>query len=78
MNGDEVVDTQADNLSDTANHSNTKEIYVGSSYKISDIDISDLPDRVYEACKNFEIFELEYLVPDMTYKSREDTALFKK
>ena len=46
-----------------ANRNNTIEVRIASSYKISEFNVSDLPDRVYELCKNLQLLELEYLVP---------------
>lgn len=46
-----------------ANQNNTVEVRIASSYKISDFNVSHLPNRVYEVCKNLQLLELEYLVP---------------
>ena len=46
-----------------ANKDNTMEVQIASSYKISDFDASDLPDRVYQLCKNLQLLDLELLVP---------------
>ena len=46
-----------------ANKTNTIEVEISSSYKNSEFDVSELPNRVYELCKNLQLLELEYLVP---------------
>ena len=53
-----------------SNKNNTIEVHIASSYKISDFNISDLPNRVYEICKNLQILELEYLVPHKVHEGK--------
>ena len=46
-----------------ADQNNTIGVQIASSYKISEFNVSDLPDRVYQMCKNVQLLELEFLVP---------------
>ena len=46
------------------------EVQIASSYKPSDFDVSDLPDRVFELCKDLELLDLELLVPHTVHEGK--------
>ena len=60
-----------------ANRTNTIEVEIASSYKISKFNVSELPDRVYEVCKNLQLLELEYLVPHTVDEGELKTSVEK-